>query len=79
MAISEVCGLDRFAEYMRCLEDCHTVIGGMACDIVLSDADLNFRATKDIDLSRPLTCIGVLSPHRLAMQSRQAATTRPSP
>lgn len=50
MAVSEVYGLSRFAEYMRGLEDCYTVIGGTACDVLLSDADLAFRATKDIDL-----------------------------
>lgn len=50
MAVSEVRGLDRFAEYMRGLEECYTVIGGTACDIILRDAELAFRATKDIDL-----------------------------
>ncbi len=50
MVISEVYGLDRFSEYMKGLEDCYAVIGGTACDIILSDADLNFRATKDIDV-----------------------------
>ncbi len=34
MAISEVYGLDRFAEYMKDMEDCYTVIGGTACDII---------------------------------------------
>ncbi len=50
MAVSGVCGLDRFSEYMEGLEDCYAVIGGAACDIILSDADLDFRATKDIDV-----------------------------
>jgi hypothetical protein len=50
MALSEVYGLDRFREYMEGFEDCYAVIGGTACDIILSDADLPFRATKDIDL-----------------------------
>ncbi|MGI6033439.1 MAG: hypothetical protein ACOX69_08490 [Coriobacteriales bacterium] len=50
MAVSEVHGLNRFAEYMDGLEDCYTVIGGTACDILLNDADLDFRATKDIDV-----------------------------
>ncbi|CAK7029563.1 MAG: hypothetical protein PEGG_01232 [Paraeggerthella hongkongensis] len=50
MAISEVYGLDRFAEYMKDMEDCYTVIGGTACDIILRGADLPFRITKDIDL-----------------------------
>ncbi|MEG0845177.1 MAG: hypothetical protein RSF32_02855 [Raoultibacter sp.] len=50
MAVSEVVGLERFAKYMRGLEDCYTVIGGTACDIILRDADLTFRVTRDIDL-----------------------------
>lgn len=33
MALSNVPGLDRFAEYMKGLEDCYAVIGGTACDI----------------------------------------------
>ena len=50
MVASDVYGLDRFSEYMEGLEDCYTVIGGAACSIILSNADLDFRATKDIDL-----------------------------
>lgn len=50
MAVSDVYGLDCFATYMQGLEDCYTVIGGTACDILMRDADLDFRATKDIDL-----------------------------
>ncbi|WP_432314470.1 hypothetical protein [Collinsella aerofaciens] len=50
MAVSEVYGLDRFSEYMKGLEDCYAVIGGTACDIIMSEADLDFRATKDIDV-----------------------------
>lgn len=50
MGISEVYGLERFSEYMEGFEDCYAIIGGTACDIILSDADLDFRATKDIDV-----------------------------
>lgn len=50
MVISGVYGLDRFSEYMKGFEDCYAIIGGTACDIVLSNADLDFRATKDIDV-----------------------------
>lgn len=50
MAVSDVYGLNRFSEYMKGLEDCYTVIGGAACDVILSNADLGFRATKDIDV-----------------------------
>lgn len=50
MAMSDVYGLARFREYMEGLEDCYAVIGGTACDILLRDADMRFRATKDIDM-----------------------------
>lgn len=50
MAVSNVYGLERFREHMRGLEGCYTVIGGTACDILLRDADIAFRATKDIDV-----------------------------
>ncbi len=48
--MSGVHGLERFADYMSGLEGCYTVIGGAACDIILSEADLDFRSTKDIDV-----------------------------
>lgn len=31
------------------LEDCYAIIGGTACSIILANADLDFRITKDID------------------------------
>lgn len=50
MAVSGVYGLDCFRDYMEGLEDCYAVIGGTACDILMRNADLDFRATKDIDV-----------------------------
>lgn len=43
-------GLNSFREKFRGYEDCYTVIGGAACDILMTEADLPFRATKDIDM-----------------------------
>lgn len=43
-------GLDSFREKFRRFGDCYTVIGGAACDILMSDADMDFRLTKDIDM-----------------------------
>lgn len=42
-------GLDSFREKFKNYTDYYTIIGGTACDILLSEADLPFRATKDID------------------------------
>lgn len=43
-------GLDSFREKFMGYEDCYTIIGGAACDILLTEADIPFRATKDIDM-----------------------------
>ncbi len=45
-----VSGFDSFRERFRGYEDCYTIIGGTACDILMSEAGLDFRATKDIDM-----------------------------
>lgn len=45
-----VMGMDSFREALKGYEDCYTVIGGAACDILMSNVDLSFRATKDIDM-----------------------------
>ena len=43
-------GLDSFREKFKDYTDCYTIIGGTACDILMAEADLPFRATKDIDM-----------------------------
>ena len=43
-------GNDSFKEKFRGFEDCYTVIGGAACDILMAEADIDFRLTKDIDM-----------------------------
>lgn len=45
-----VVGFESFREYFAGYEDCYTIIGGTACDILLGDAALPFRTTKDIDV-----------------------------
>lgn len=45
-----VMGLEAFRERFKGYEDCYTIIGGTACDILMAEADLDFRATKDIDM-----------------------------
>ncbi len=41
-----VIGIDRFKDHFREYEDEYILIGGSACDILLSEAGLTFRATK---------------------------------
>ena len=43
-------GIDSFREKFKDYTDYYTIIGGTACDILLSEVDLPFRATKDIDM-----------------------------
>lgn len=43
-------GLDSFRNWFRGYEDNYTIIGGTACDLLMSEAGINFRATKDIDM-----------------------------
>lgn len=45
-----ITGFEKFQEAFKGFEDCYTIIGGTACDILMTDADLDFRATKDIDM-----------------------------
>ena len=43
-------GINSFRDKFKDYADCYTVIGGTACDILMTEADNNFRATKDIDM-----------------------------
>ena len=47
-----VIGLETFREAFKGYEDCYTVIGGTACDILMYESELYFRATRDIDMIR---------------------------
>lgn len=44
-------GIDSFRDRFRDYTDCYTIIGGAACDILMTEAAYDFRATKDIDIS----------------------------
>lgn len=43
-------GIESFREAFKDFSDCYTVIGGAACDILMSEQDVEFRATHDIDM-----------------------------
>ena len=45
-----VTGFESFRTHFQGYEDCYTIIGGTACDILMGDAALPFRATRDIDM-----------------------------
>ena len=48
-----VLGIDSFREKFKDYTQYYTIIGGTACDILLTEADLPFRATKDIFSRKP--------------------------
>ena len=50
MAEFNINGLDKFAEYFQDFTDNYIIVGGTACSLVLNDAGIPFRATKDIDM-----------------------------
>ncbi len=45
-----ITGIESFKEWFKENKQQYTVIGGTACDILMSHEGLEFRATKDIDL-----------------------------
>ena len=45
-----VTGIESFMEWFKSSEEQYTIIGGTACDILMTEEGLDFRATKDIDL-----------------------------
>ena len=46
-----VTGMESFIQRFRDYSDCYTIIGGAACDILMTEADTDFRVTKDIDMN----------------------------
>lgn len=45
-----VSGIDIFRKHFSNFKDQYTVIGGFACDLLMTDAGLDFRQTVDIDM-----------------------------
>lgn len=43
-------GIAKFKEYFKGFENQYVIIGGTACDIIMENEELPFRATKDIDI-----------------------------
>lgn len=43
-------GIESFRAWFKAFGDCYTVIGGTACDLLMTESGNEFRATKDIDI-----------------------------
>lgn len=50
-------GLDKFREYFAGFSDHYVLIGGTASVLVMDEAGVDFRATKDLDI---VLCVEVL-------------------
>ena len=45
-------GFTKFKERFQGFENQYVIIGGTACDLIMENEELPFRATKDIDIVR---------------------------
>jgi len=43
-------GIEHFKEWFKGYEENYVVIGGTACDLIMNEAGMAFRATRDIDM-----------------------------
>ncbi len=43
-------GIESFKKWFKGYEEYYTIIGGTACDLLMTNEGLDFRATKDLDL-----------------------------
>ena len=50
MELKLVNGIENFKEWFSGYENQYVIIGGTACDLLMHDEGLDFRATKDIDI-----------------------------
>lgn len=52
-----VIGIDKFRDHFAGYEDQYALIGGAACHLIFTDAGLEFRSTKDLDV---VLCVEVM-------------------
>ena len=45
-----VSGFTKFKERFQGFENQYVIIGGTACDLIMENEELSFRATKDVDI-----------------------------
>ena len=45
-----VSGFTKFKERFQGFENQYVIIGGTACDLIMENEELPFRATKDVDI-----------------------------
>ncbi len=71
-----VTGIDSFKEWFKGSEEQYAIIGGTACDILMTEEGLDFRATKDIDLVLIIEAVCVLKlQNRMLYHCKSEAST----
>ena len=45
-----ITGIESFKEQFKDMVNQYAIIGGTACDLLMSEVGVDFRATKDIDI-----------------------------
>ncbi len=65
-------GFKSFQEWFKGYEDEYVIIGGTACDLLMMDTGLDFRATKDIDMVLILEALTLEFAKRLWEYIKQA-------
>jgi len=53
-------GLEKFRQHFRSFPGQYVLIGGAACDLLMEEAGLEFRATKDLDIVLIVEALDVL-------------------
>jgi hypothetical protein len=59
-----VTGVDRFRAHFAEHEDQYVLIGGAACELIMTDIGLDFRATKDLDIVLIVEALNAAFVHR---------------
>ena len=67
-----VTGIESFKEWFKGNEEQYAIIGGTACDILMNEEGLDFRATKDIDLVLIIEAVEANFGHKFLEYAKQA-------
>jgi hypothetical protein len=77
-------GLNGFKEWFNGYENYYAIIGGTACDLLMSEVGVDFRATRDIDMVLLVEALDATFGTRLweyiksgGYEHRRASTTKP--
>ncbi len=67
-------GIELFREKFAAHTDKYVLIGGTACELAMQEANLDFRATKDLDIVLTIETLDRFSPRSSGSLWRREAT-----